>query len=245
MTSAISPHLRWRTLSFQGECADLETDTGLKQKCIILILHHRSNVHNLNIYIPIVMMCMMCLWIMTLAHTAPVSCQQSYCEGGQSLTTGSSDISPQTNNIFDQNHMMNIIHLIEQTGCRGVSCQSCVCVTKDAFMYVIGLKHIMWVFLWIRKWWQTICIIGLWINERKMTSLCFLQQGELCESSCKQSVSDTSATRKHKQSIMRYIHSINNQMICCVLWLHGHSAPSLAAFSLRAYLYADAHLNQK
>lgn len=142
----ISPHLRWKTLSFQGECADLKTDTGFKQNCIILTLHHHTNIHNLNIYIPIVMMCMVCLWIMTWAHTVPVSCQQSYCEGGQSLTTGSSDISPQTNNIFDQNHMMNIIHLIEQTGYRGVSCQSCVCVTKDAFMYVICLKHIMWVF---------------------------------------------------------------------------------------------------
>lgn len=62
---------------------------------------------------PVIPVCMVCLWIMAWAHTGPVSCQQSDCEGGQSLTTGSSDISPQTNNIFDQNHMMNIIHLIE------------------------------------------------------------------------------------------------------------------------------------
>lgn len=66
---------------------------------------------------------MVCLWIMTWAHTVPVSCQQSDGEQGQSLTTGSSDISPQTNNIFDQNHMMNIIQLIEQAGYHWVSCQ--------------------------------------------------------------------------------------------------------------------------
>lgn len=89
--------------------------------------------------------CALCLWMRIWAHTVPVCCQQSDCEG-QSLTTGSSDKSPQINNIFDQNHMMNIIHLIDQTRYHWVSCQDCVRVTKNVFMYMICVKHIMLVF---------------------------------------------------------------------------------------------------
>lgn len=126
---------------------------------------------------------------MTWAHIVPVSCQQklAQCERGQSLTTGSSDISPQTNNIFDQNHMMNIIHLIEQTGYHWVSCQYCACVTK---MYSC-------------KWsvWSTSCgfsgdqemmanYLHHWfMNKWKKNDFPLLHSAaEICESSCKQSV---------------------------------------------------------
>lgn len=81
------------------------------------------------------------------------------------------------------------------------------------------------------------------MNKWKKNDFPLLHSADkLCESSCKQSVSDTSAARKHKQSIMYYIHSINNQMIRSVLWLRGYSAPALPAVS---HLYTNTHSNQK
>lgn len=187
---------------------------------------------------------MVCLWIMTGAHTVPVSCQQSDCEGGQSLTTGRSDISPQTNNIFwpkphDEYYSPHWTNWIP--------------------LSILPILHV-WLKMYSCTWsvWSTSC--GFSVDREMMTNYLhhwFMNKWkkndfplihsaeELCESSCKQCVSDTSAPRKDKQSIMYYIHSINNQMICSVLWLHGYSAPSLAAVSLWVSLYTNTHLNLK
>lgn len=106
---------------------------------------------------PVILVCMVFLWIMAWAHTVPVSCQQRDCEGEQSLTTGSGDISPQTNNIFDQNHTMNIIHLIEQIGYHWLSCQ-------------FG----MWLnmYLCMRSVWSTSCGVssGFSVDQEMMTN---------------------------------------------------------------------------
>lgn len=106
---------------------------------------------------PVILVCTVYPWIMAWAHTVPVSCQQRDCEGEQSLTTGSSDISPQTNNIFDQNHTMNNIHLIEQIGYHWLSCQFC-----------------MWLNMYLCTWsvWSTSCgaSSGFSVDQEMMTN---------------------------------------------------------------------------
>lgn len=165
---------------------------------------------------------MVCLWIRTWVHTVPVSCQQNDCERGQSLTTGSSDISTQTNNIFDQNHMMNIIHLIEQTGYHWLSRQYCVCV---------------WLKMYSCTWpvWSASCGFSVdqeimtnnlhdWFmnNERKMTSLCFIQQRNFVSHPVNR-VCVRHKCHKEAQTNHYVLHPFNqqsNDMLCTLItWL--------------------------
>lgn len=86
-------------------------------------------------------------------------------------------------------------------------------------------------FLWIRKQWH-----HRFMNKQRTTE-------ELCESSCKQNVSNRRAAMTQKQSIMYDIHSINRKATLCtwITWLLSPLAD--VGFNLSAVAHTHTHIH--
>lgn len=88
-------------------------------------------------------------------------------------------------------------------------------------------------FLWIRKWWQTICIIGLWKHEGKATSRWFIQQRNFVS----QPVNRACVRHERHNSIP--FNQQSNDMLCTLItWLLSPHCWLLCIGTL-------THLNQK